>query len=83
MKIKVTKCGDCIFRNHDWNPDAMGFDTHDSCTLLQHLAIENSHIATYDLTNDKGEENHPKSLETVLKNCPLKQGDISVNLATK
>ena len=85
MEIKVTKCGDCIFRDHDWNPDAIGADTHDSCILLRDKYIYtnlnvNYTIAVYNLTDEHGVENHPKELETTLSNCPLTMGKISVKL---
>ena len=27
MTIKVTNCKDCIFRESNYNPDSMGYDT--------------------------------------------------------
>jgi hypothetical protein len=55
MEIKVTKCGDCVFRN--------SIRHIDTCKLL-----DKESCITY------------KQLKTVLLNCPLKQGEITVKL---
>lgn len=72
MEIKVTNCGNCIFRNSDYDPDCVGEDTYDTCSLLRHKN-EEYFIAAYNSWDDK------IKLETTLPNCPLLKENIIVS----
>lgn len=76
MMINVTNCGDCVFRIHNVDFNSMGYDTVDSCGLIQHLKGNYVAIAAYDSYN---EEEIPE-LKRTLPNCPLKKQEITVKL---
>ena len=86
MKIKVTNCKDCIFRESDFDPNSMGYDTVDSCILLRNMMYKpnseviNYHIASYDSFTELGEENFPNVLNNRLPECPLDKEQIIVSL---
>lgn len=79
MTIKTTNCGDCPFRQSNYNPDSMGYDTIDYCIAprIKELVRKSAYnIAVYDSWD---EENQP-DLSKTLTDCPLKQGEIIVKL---
>ena len=85
MTINVTNCGDCIFRESDFDSDSLGKDTVDSCILIRQIMYNNPkywnyHIASYNSFTDEGEQYYPKELQTTLPNCPLKGQEITVKL---
>lgn len=75
MTIKVNNCGDCIFRESDYDPNSSGYDTVDSCILLKKDKLYDL-IAVYD----SWVEEKPKELEQRLENCLLDKEQIIVTL---
>jgi len=79
MTIKVTNCGDCIFRESHYNPDSMGYDTVDSCILLRNVA-KNTNRDYFIGAYNTFEEYKQKVLNKRLENCPLDKEQIIVSL---
>lgn len=76
MTISVTNYGDCIFKKSDFNPGSIGYDTVDSCILLQKLTNKYNSIVAYD---SYLEEEIPE-LNIRLNNCPLNNEEVIVKL---
>lgn len=79
MTITITNCGNCIFRINHVDFNSIGYDTVDSCGLIRHLTGDYVAIAAYDSFN----EEEIFELKTILKDCPLKQEEITVKLEKK
>ena len=59
----------------------MGYDTLALCSLIRNDNINNGKSNNYVIVAyDSYEEESIKELETVLDDCPLKQGDITIKL---
>jgi len=79
MIIKVNNCGDCIFRESDFNPDSVGYDTVDSCILLKNVA-QNTNKEYFIGAYNTFEEYEQECLKKRLLNCPLDKEQIIVTL---
>ena len=88
MILQTKTCKDCIFRESDFDPNSIGHDTIDSCSLLRKLILEDDkgkfgvsyHIDVYDSYTITGEEFIPESLNKRLDNCPLDKEEIIIKL---
>lgn len=74
MIIKTSKCGNCPFVKMDYDDFSVGFDSSASCGLLIHM--ENS-TSNFIVAYNARDEDIPE-LETILDNCPLKEGSAIV-----
>lgn len=76
--MTVTNCSDCPFRYSDWNPDSMGADTVEFCTLAMHRGLTGI-ISVYDSYSEEGTENDIPPME-IPDWCELKKGFITLEL---